>query len=144
VRRQGGNDVLNGAVLVDVARHAECAELAHLFGVCDGAAEDHDRRPKPLDAAKRADDRDALRLGQTKVEHHEVDWLFLAGAEQQFGTGAHGGDDVPRRLERHPETVADERGVVGDEHRLHGDCRLTGHHTRRHDTLHIGLTGSYP
>ena len=45
MRRERRQDVLDGAVLVDVAGHAERGQIADLLGVGDRAAEDQDRQP---------------------------------------------------------------------------------------------------
>ena len=61
VRRQRRQDVLHGAVLVDVAGDAERRELAHFVGARDRAAEDQDRQPAVVQLADRPDQLDARR-----------------------------------------------------------------------------------
>ena len=69
MRRERRQDVLHGAVLVDVAGDAERGELAHLVGARDRAAEDQDRQPPVVELADRSDQVDAGRVRQPQIEH---------------------------------------------------------------------------
>ena len=66
VRRERREDVLNGAVLVDVAGHPEGREIAHFVGVGDGAAEDQNRQPPFVQRPERPDQIDAGRGRQAQ------------------------------------------------------------------------------
>ena len=68
VRRERRQDVLHGAVLVDVAGDAERGELAHFVGARDRAAEDQDRQPAVVELADRSDQIDARRVRQPQIE----------------------------------------------------------------------------
>ena len=86
VRRERRQDVLHGAVLVDVAGDAERRELAHFVGAGDRAAEDQDRQPPVVELADRPDQIDARRVRQPQVEDDEIDLVEIgADARQQLG-----------------------------------------------------------
>ena len=59
VRREGRQDVLDGAVLVHVPSHTERREVAHFVGAGDRAAEDQDREPTLVKLADGAHQFDA-------------------------------------------------------------------------------------
>ena len=86
VRRERRQDVLHGAVLVDVAGDAERGELAHFVGARDRAAEDQNRQPPFVELADRADQVDARRVRQPQIEDDQID-LCKIGADprQQLG-----------------------------------------------------------
>jgi hypothetical protein len=86
VRRERRQNVLDGAVLVDVARDAERGEIADLLGRGDGAAEHEDGQLALVQLADRADEIDAAGVRQPQIEHDEIDAREIrAYARQQLG-----------------------------------------------------------
>ena len=116
VRRQRRQDVLHGAVLVDVAGHAERRQLAHFVGVGDGAAEHQDRQLAVIELADRADQLDAAGMRQPQIQDDQVDPLEIAAdAREQFRRALDGQRGVPGSEQSRGEAVTDERRVVGDD-----------------------------
>ena len=101
VRRERRQDVLHGAVFVDVAGDAERGELAHLVGAGDRAAEHQDRQPPVVELADRADQLDAAGVRQPQVEHDQVDPVEIgADARQQLRRALDGAAACARRRAR--------------------------------------------
>ncbi len=131
MRRERRQDVLDGAVLVDVSRDTQRRELTHLVGVHDRTAEDQDRKPALVELPDRADQVDAGRVRQAEIEHDEIDLLQIGPhAGQQLRRALDDDRLVPGGLERGAKTVAYERRVVGDDDCLDRD-RGVGHLTTR-------------
>ena len=128
MRRQRRQDVLHGAVFVDVAGDAERGEVAHFLGVPDRAAEHENRHPPVVDLPDRADQLHAAGMRQPQVEHEQIDAGRVgAHAGEQLCRALDGQRLVPGREERGREPVAHEGGIVGDNDGLvaHGlDCRI--------------------
>ena len=116
VRRERREDVLHGAVLVDVAGNAERREIAHFVGVGDGAAENQNRQPPFVQRPERPDKLDAGRGRQVQVEHDEIDGRHvIANPREQLRPALHRHRVVAGAFERGAEAVADKRGVVSDD-----------------------------
>src|SRR6185503_5011295 len=122
VRRQRRQDVLHGAVLVDVAGDAERGQLAHFVGARDRAAEDQHRQAPFVELADRANQVDARRVRQPQVDDDEINLCKIgADARQQLGRALDHDRLVPGALDRRAKAVAHERRVVGDHNGLRRD-----------------------
>src|SRR4029453_17773911 len=77
VRRQRRQDVLHGAVLVDVAGDAERRQFAHFLGVGDRAAENQHRQPPVVQLADRPYEIDTGSVRQPQVDDDEIDVLEI-------------------------------------------------------------------
>ena len=122
MRRQRRQDVLHGAVLVDVAGDAERRQLAHFVGARDRAAENQDRQPAVIDLADLAHDvRRRYACGRRRSSDQQVELGRLgAHARQQFCRALDRERAMARALDRRLEAVANERRVVGDENGFRG------------------------
>jgi hypothetical protein len=127
VRRERRQDVLHGAVLVDIAGNTERREFAHLVRRGDRAAEDQDGQPSAVKLPDGADEIDAARMRQPQIEDDQVQPIEIRpDARQQLRGALDGQRLVSRAEERRREPVAHERGVVGDDDSLgarHGGRR---------------------
>jgi hypothetical protein len=129
-------NVLHGAVLVDISGHAQSGQLANFLRTGDRAAEDENRQPSLVEFAQRPHQADARRVGQPQVEHDQVDVRLIrayAGEEIAHRLDRH--RMVARALERRPEAVAHERRVVGDDDGLRSNGR-GGHRIARLTRAH--------
>ena len=127
MRRERGQDVLHGAVLVDVAGDAERGELAHLVGVGDRAAEDQNRQPAVVELADRAHQIDARRMGSRRsrtIRSMVARRREAAPAVRRALLTASA--LCPAVSSAVLKPVADKRRIVGDENRLRRE-RSAGH-----------------
>jgi hypothetical protein len=119
--------VLHGAVLVDVAGDAERRQLAHLVGVRDRAAEDQDRQPSLIQLADRSHELHPGIVRQPQIQHDQIDVREIGEhARHQLGRALDDDRLVACVLDRRAESIAHERGIVGDDDGLRRD-RGTGH-----------------
>ena len=122
VRRERRQDVLHGAVLVDVAGDAERREVAHLVGGGDRAAEDEDRQPA-LDRAcgsmRTSSTPPACGRRRSRTIRSMLREVGAHAGEQLRGA-LHRERRVPGAEQRRGEPVPHERGVVGDDDGLGG------------------------
>jgi hypothetical protein len=84
---------------------------------------------------------DAGRGRQAQVEDDEIDDRHVtAEPRQQLRPALHDHGGVAGALERGAETVADKRGVVGDDHRHHGNGGFG--HLKHYRTFDEPIPGS--
>ena len=116
VRRERREDVLHGAVLVDVAGNAESREIAHFVGVGDGAAENQDRQPPSsralIDRTRSTPGAGGRRKSSTMRSMVATSSRTRASSSAPLFTAT---ARVARAFERGAEPVADKRGVVSDD-----------------------------
>jgi len=127
MRRQRWQDVLRGAVLVDVARDTERGELPHLVRARNRPAEHQNGQPSQVERPDGTYQLNTRAIGQPRVEHDQVD--LPSGARQlieQRRARADGNRTMTTGFERSTKSIADELGVVGDDD---GSCadRGAGH-----------------
>ena len=140
--RERRQDVLDGAVLVDVAGDPQRGEVAHLVGGGDGPAEDQDGQPPLIDLADGANQLDAAGVGQTEIEYDQIDLREVgAHAGEQLGGALHREGGMTGAEERRGEAVPHEGGVVCDDDGLGGWHDLG---TRRRHPDGIGLAQARP
>ena len=95
------------------------ASSAYFVGARDRAAEDDDGQLAFVEAPQTAHEFDPGGVGQTKIQHHQVEMLQVGtDPGQQLDGAPHGDGTVPGFFERRPEPVAHERRIVGDDHRF--------------------------
>jgi hypothetical protein len=117
--------VLDGAVLVDVARHTERRQKLHLVSVSDRTAEDQDRNLPIIKLANRSNQVDPAGVGQPQVDEQEVNPVPIgAHTCQQFCRALHRHRMVAGREERIREPVADKRRIVSDQNGFGGHVAL--------------------
>ncbi len=127
MRRQRRQNVLRGAVLVEVPGDPEGRQGPDFVGAGDRPAEDQDGQAPGVELANRPHQFHARGVRQAQIEHQQVD-----GDEvrldpcQQFRRALDDDRPVSRALERGPETIAHERSIVGDDDRLRRNGS-TGH-----------------
>ena len=127
MRRQRRQDVLHGAVFVDVAGDAERGELAHLVGARDRAAEDQHRELAVVEFADRSDEVDARRMRQAQIQDDEIDGVQIGADPRQQLRGALDRDRfVAGVFDSRAKPIANKRSVVGDDHCFARD-RGAGH-----------------
>ena len=129
MRRERRQDVLHGAVLVDVAGDAQRRQVAHLVGGGDRAAEHEDRqlarrracgssargRRRRQCGSRRSRTIRSMRARSARTRASSSAALLTVSAR------------VPGAEQRRRETVAHERGVVGDDDGLVG-CHSGSRH----------------
>ena len=115
VRRNRRQDVLDRAVLVEVAGHAERRQLAHLVDARHRAAEDQDREMPLIELADSSHQLDAGGMRHPQIEHDQIE-LGEVGAhvreQLRHALDDHGA--VSCRIERGHEPITHERRVGGD------------------------------
>ena len=121
VRRERRQDVLDGAVLVDVAGDAQRGQVAHLVGGGDRAAEDEDGQPPLIDLADGAHQLDPAGVRQPEIEDDQIDSREVgAHAREQLRGALHRERGMTGAEEGRGEAVPHEGGVVGDDDGLGG------------------------
>ena len=127
MRGQRRQDVLACAVLVHITSNAERRKLPHFVSARDRAAENDDRQLAFVESPQASYEFDTRGVGQTKIKYDEVEPLEIGpDARQQLDGAPHRDGPVPGFFERRPESVAHERRIVGDDHRL-GRARSRSH-----------------
>ena len=122
VRRERRQNVLRGAVLVDVPGDPEGRKRPDFVGAGDRPAEDQNRQASVVELANRPHQIHARGVRQPQVEHEQVDGDEVRlDACQQFRRALDDDRPVSRAFERGPETIAHERRVVGDDDGLRRD-----------------------
>jgi hypothetical protein len=105
--------MLDCAVFVDIAGHAQRCEFAHFVGRCDRAAEHEDRQPALIELADGADQLNAAGVRQPQVEHDQIDpGQIGAHAHEQLGGALDGQGRMPGAEQRRRESRPARGGVV--------------------------------
>jgi hypothetical protein len=116
VRRQRRQDVLHRAVLVHVAGHAKCGELANFLSARNGAAEDEDWQPTVVHLADVAHHVQTGRMWQAQIDDEEIEGGEIGpDASQQFGRALDSHGSVTGSLNRSLEAIADKGRIIGDK-----------------------------
>ena len=121
MRRERRQDVLHGAVLVDVAGDPKRGEVAHLVGGGDRPAEDEDGQLPLIDLADGAHQLDAAGVRQPEIEYDQIDLREVgAYAGEQLRGALHRERGMTGAEEGRSEAVPHESGVVCDDDGLGG------------------------
>jgi hypothetical protein len=138
VGRQRGQDVLHGAVLVDVPGNPQRREIADFIRAGNGAAEHQDRQPPLIDFPDRPHKLDPTGMGQPEIEYDQVDARKVrTNTGQQLRGALHREGGVSGAEERCCEPIPNEGSVVGDDDSLGG---WHGSRVRRRHAEGIGGT----
>src|SRR5688572_26199873 len=127
VRQERRQDVLHRGVLVDVADDTQRLELPDLVGTGNRSAEDDDARSM-VELSNGLQKCDAVTLWKPQIEDDQVEaGAICTNLREEFLARLRGHGAVTGRFDGRLETIAHERGIVGDQHGSPGEPSLSGH-----------------
>ena len=130
VRGNGGQDVLDGAVLVEVAGDAQRRQLADFVHAGHRAAEHQDRESPLIQLPDPPHQLDTRRVRHAQIERDQIEIRQVrAHVRQQLRDALDHQRAMPRGVERGHEAIPHKWCVGGDENGL--ACDRCGRHNAR-------------